>query len=84
MHEITINGIDDLRELAQECKEGGDDDDIECIDFVYPITVYTFDLNNEETGNVTVESDRDLRRFFKGLDENDLIGIDFPSNLETL
>ncbi len=80
--EITINGIDDLRELAQDCKEGGDDDDIECIDFVYPITLYTFDLNNEETGNITVESDKDMRRFFAGLDENDLIGVDFPVTLK--
>ncbi len=80
--EITINGIEDLRELAKECKEGGDDDDIECIDFVYPITLYTFDLNNEETGNVTVESDKDLRQFFKGLDENDLVSMDFPVTLK--
>lgn len=80
--EITINGIEDLRALAKECKEGGDDDDIECIDFVYPITLYTFDLNNEETGNVTVESDKDLRRFFAGLDNNDLISMDFPVKLK--
>ncbi|MDB4270811.1 hypothetical protein N9896_01825 [bacterium] len=79
---IEINGIDDLRELAKECVEGGKDDDIECIDFVYPITIYTFDLNEVETGSVTVESDKDLRLFFAGLDENDLIGIDFPVNME--
>ena len=80
--EITINGIEDLRALAQECTEGGDDDDIECIDFVYPIEMYTFDLNNEETGNVSIEGDKDLRRFFAGLDENDLISIDFPVTLK--
>ena len=80
--EITINGIEDLRALAQECKEGGADDDIECIDFVYPITLYTFDLNNEETGNVSVGSDKDLRLFFAGLDENDLISMDFPVTLK--
>ena len=80
--EITINGIEDLRALAQECTEGGDDDDIECIDFVYPIEMYTFDLNNEETGNVSIEGDRDLRKFFAGLDENDLISIDFPVTLK--
>ncbi len=80
--EITLDGIEDLRELAQECKEDGDDDDIECIDFVYPITVYTFDLNNEETGNVSVEGDKDLRLFFAGLDDNDLISIGFPITLK--
>ena len=80
--EVVINGIDDLRELAKDCIEGGDDDDIECIDFVYPITLYTFDVNEEQTGTVTVESDKDLRRFFEGLDENDLISIDFPISLK--
>ncbi len=80
--DITINGIEGLRELAQECKEGGDDDDIECIDFVYPITMYTFDLNNQETGNVSIEGDKDLRRFFAGLDENDLISMGFPVTLK--
>lgn len=80
--EIEIAGIDDLRELAEECVEGGEDDDIECIDFVYPITIYTFDINEVETGSVTVESDKDLRTFFAGLDDNDLIGIDFPVTME--
>ncbi|WP_297796319.1 hypothetical protein [uncultured Eudoraea sp.] len=79
---IEINGIGDLRELAAECIEGGKDDDIECIDFVYPITLYTFDANEVETGTVTVESDKDLRMFFAGLDENDLISIDFPVTME--
>ncbi len=80
--EVVINGIDDLRELAEECIEGGDDDDIECIDFVYPITLYTFDINAEQTGSVTVDSDLEMRRFFAGLGENDLISIDFPVSLQ--
>ncbi|NHF58184.1 hypothetical protein FK220_002445 [Flavobacteriaceae bacterium TP-CH-4] len=80
--EITIEGVEDLRELAAECTEGGDDDDIECIDFIYPITLFTFDINSQQTGSVTVESDRELRRFFAGLGPNDLIGIDFPIELE--
>jgi hypothetical protein len=80
--EITINGIDDLRELAAECKEGGEDDDIECVDFVYPMTLYTFDINLEQTGSVVVESDKDLRIFFGGLDDDDLVSFDFPITLE--
>ena len=36
--EVVIESFDQLRDLAQECIEGGNDDDIECIDFVYPIT----------------------------------------------
>ncbi|MEO1010266.1 MAG: hypothetical protein AAFX53_03115 [Bacteroidota bacterium] len=76
--EITLNGIEDLREIAANCIEGGDDDDIECIDFMYPVTLFTFDINNQQTGNVTVESDREMRRFFAGLDDDDLVSIQFP------
>lgn len=80
--EITINGIDDLRELAEKCKEGGEDEDIECVDFVYPMTLFTFDINLEQTGSVVVESDKDLRIFFGGLDDNDLVSFEFPLTLE--
>lgn len=80
--EVTLNNLTDLRALAQECKEGGDDDDIECIDFVYPITFFTFNINLEQTGNVVIESDKDLRVFFNGLEDTDLVSIDFPISLK--
>jgi hypothetical protein len=80
--ELVINNKEELRELAAECIEGGDDDDIECIDFVYPITLFTFDINEVQTGTVTVNSDKEMRRFFDGLDDNDLISIQFPVTLE--
>ena len=80
--EITINNVDELVALAEECVEGGDDDDIECIDFVYPVTFFTFDINEVETGSVTVNNDEELRRFLEGLDDDDLISIDFPVTLE--
>jgi len=79
--EVVIESFDQLRDLAEECIEGGDDDDIECIDFVYPITLFTFDLNEQQTGSVTVENDYQLRRFFAGLDDDDLVSIDFPITL---
>ncbi len=79
--ELIINNLEELRALAEECIEGGDDEDIECIDFKYPITLYTFDINEVQTGNVVVESDEDLRKFFAGLGENDLVSIDFPVTL---
>lgn len=80
--EITINGPDDLNALAEECLEGGEDDDIECLDFIYPMTLYTFDVNLEQTGEVIVKSDMDLSLFFKGLEENELVSFDFPITLE--
>lgn len=81
--EIVINNKEELRKAAEECIEGGDDDDIECIDFVYPITLYTFDINKQKTGSVVVENDKQLRRFFANLEDNDLVSFDFPITLKS-
>ena len=80
--EITINGFDELRSLAADCKEDGEDDDIECIDFVYPMTLFTFNVNLEQTSTVEVASDRELRLFFKDLGDDNLISFDFPVTLK--
>lgn len=80
--EIVIENKEQLRELAAQCIEGGGDDDIECIDFVYPITLFTFDINNQQTGEVSVNSDEELRKFFAGLEDNDLVSIQFPLTLK--
>ncbi|WP_437371811.1 hypothetical protein [Maribacter litoralis] len=80
--EITINGLEDLRDLAADCKEGGEDDDIECIDFVYPMTMFTFNVDLEQTSSVEVTSDRELRLFFKDLVDDSLVSFDFPVTLQ--
>ena len=80
--EITIGNIEDLRELIAECNEGADDDDIECIDFVYPITLFTFNLDRQQTGSFVINSDMELRRFFANLEDDDIISVDFPIALE--
>ena len=80
--ELVIENFEQLRELAAECIEGGDDDDIECIDFVYPITLFTFDINEQQTGETTVNSDMELRRFFAGLEDDELVSIQFPLTLK--
>lgn len=80
---VVVNSPEELRELAEECIEDGDDDDIECIDFVYPVTVFTFDSETQQTSSVTLESDREMYRFFKSLDDETRVGFRFPVTLET-
>ncbi|UII74987.1 hypothetical protein LV716_12035 [Flagellimonas sp. HMM57] len=80
--EEIIDSKEQLQELAASCIEGGNDDNIECVDFIYPITIFTFDPNNQRTGEVNVSSDRQLRIFFKGLNDTDLVGVEFPLTLQ--
>lgn len=76
--EVTINSMEDLRVLAAQCTEGGQDDDIECIDVVYPVKFYKFDTSLAQASDYTVNSDKELRLFMAGLGENEIISIQYP------
>ncbi|HUH46044.1 MAG TPA: hypothetical protein VLZ54_02725, partial [Arenibacter sp.] len=80
--EISIHDGDQLEDLVEECLEGGDDEDIACIDFIYPLTLYSFDVDLQRTGQLTVENDMQLRRYFSSLDDDDLISFEFPISLK--
>ncbi len=80
--ELVIDNIEDLGKISKDCIEGGDDDDIECIDVVYPVTLFTYSPNLEQTGSVTVTGDKEMRRFFAGLSGTGIVGFDFPVAFE--
>ncbi|TDI77148.1 MAG: hypothetical protein E2O83_08455 [Bacteroidetes bacterium] len=49
-----------------------------CIDFVYPIECFTYDVSNEQTGLVTLETSFDWFWYLNYLNENILIAINYP------
>ena len=51
---------------------------IDCIDFVYPITFFVYDSNQEQTGSQTVNSDSELLQFLSGLNTNHSYSIQYP------
>jgi len=75
---ITIDNEDDFKALRDECKEGGDDDDIECVDFKYPITLSIYDAENQLSDVITVNNDEELHDFFDDLDDNKYCSFNFP------
>ncbi len=79
--EINVADKEQLLALVRDCIEKGDDR-IGCIDFVYPITLFTFDMDHQRTGEVIVTGDMEMRRFFSGLEGNVLTGIAFPIQLK--
>ncbi|MDB2606695.1 hypothetical protein N9Y48_02825 [Zobellia sp.] len=82
--ETTINSEDSLYQMASTCVEGGDDADIECVDLLYPVTVFTFNPNFQQTASVTVTKDMELRRFFAGVEDTDLVSFDFPITFQNV
>ena len=81
--EITIESYDELEEFIDECSgENELDDDIECIDFVYPFTVSIFNTDFQVIDTITIESDSQLYAFIDELDGSLLAGINYPVNME--
>ena len=81
---VEVEDEDDLEEMAKECLEGGDDDDIECLDFVYPLTISTYDVANQISDVISVENDEALYTLFESIDENDLLSFSFPITMVLL
>ena len=59
--DIVINNREELEAFIEECKgENEDDDDIECIDFQYPISFSVYNNDFQVIDVVTIENDRQL------------------------
>ena len=80
--EVTIHNQHEFDSyVAQSTGENEPDDDIECIDFIYPITAHIYNTVTEQTRTVSVHSDEEFHDLLDNLDDNDLINLDFPIDL---
>ena len=80
--ETVVNSQTELSTLANTCNgENIDDDDIECIDFVYPITVSIYNKTSELTDRISILSDKQLYSFIEDLNENLVVNVGFPINV---
>jgi len=76
--EITINNADEMEVLIGLCDNNENDDDIECIDFIYPFDISIFDSENQLSDVITIEDDKHLHKFFEEFEDDKLAGIMFP------
>lgn len=75
---IIIQNKEALKNLRDQCTEGGFDDDIECIYFVYPIKLAVYNTSNEVATVNTIDSDEGLFNFIKTLQEGEVVSFKFP------
>ncbi len=82
--EIVIENRDALEALIKDCKgDNEEDDDIECIDFHYPISFSVFNTDFQIIDVITIENDRQLHRFLKRVKKAEVIAsLNFPITLE--
>ena len=74
---IIVNNDDELEDLAKDCDEENDID-IECIDFVYPITFSIYNSSSQLSETLVVESDKQLYKLLEDLEDYYIVQINFP------
>lgn len=76
---LTVNTYPELLGLVSQCpEENSFDDDIECIDFQYPITASVFNQNNNLVNTIVINNDNDMYDFIDDLDDFAAVTISFP------
>ncbi len=77
--EIILLDEDMLEDIQDSCIEGGEDSDIECIDFVYPFTVSVFNERTEQVETKVLSSDKETYNIFSK--EDLVVTIEYPVSL---
>ncbi|MDO7171843.1 hypothetical protein [Mariniflexile sp. AS56] len=82
--EVVVQNHDALEDLIEDCQgEDEEDDDIECIDFHYPISFSVYNAQFQVVNVVTVGSDRELYRFIKRVINAEVFAsLNFPVTLD--
>ncbi len=76
---VTIDNYNELSNYSNTCNgENRADDDIECVDFQYPIKASIFNVNNEMLETIILNNDEMLYKFIDGINQFDLVTMDFP------
>ncbi len=78
----VVNSRTELNALRGDFPNEGEDDDIECIDFKYPISFSVYNANFQVAEVVTVNSDKELFLFIKNLEPGVLVRLNFPVTME--
>ncbi|WP_248722224.1 hypothetical protein [Seonamhaeicola sp. ML3] len=82
--EITVNNQDELDAYVEACGgEDEEDEDIECIDFQYPISFSVFNSDFLIIDTIEIENDRQLHHFMKRVRNKEVIAsINYPVTME--
>ncbi|PLX15112.1 MAG: hypothetical protein C0599_17430 [Salinivirgaceae bacterium] len=80
--EIVIQNEDELEEIQENNNVELIDDDIECIDFIYPIEISLYNTNYQTTETAIVYNDYEMYVLFSNV-SNLIIEFTLPINLKT-
>ncbi len=81
--EVVVHNQTELNTyIAQSTDENEADEDIECIDFVYPVNIQVYNTITEQRQDLTIFNDGELQDIINDLDSNIVINFSFPVKLK--
>lgn len=76
---ISVNNSNELNDLAEKCNgENEIDDDIECLDFVYPITFSIYNSSSQLSQTLVVQTDEQFYKLLEDIEDYYIVQINFP------
>jgi hypothetical protein len=76
----TINSLTEMESLQDNCPNFIDDT-YSCVEFLYPISCFTYNSLNEQTGLVTMNNNLAWFEYLTYLSENTFISIDYDMTI---
>lgn len=78
--EITISNQIEYNALMTACEQADNatEDAINCLDINFPISIFTFNLNLEQTGSVVLESDQELYAYMDNFGDDAYFAVNYP------
>lgn len=73
----VITSNNQLDDIIDDCGEDNDDE-IECLNINYPITISYYNASSQAPSNITINNDSDLYNFFEDFDDDDYATINYP------
>jgi len=77
--ETTINNQEELNTIVANC---GDGIEIDCLDFIYPITFFVYNSETETSTTIIVNNDEEMYILLSSMNGNDYVSIDYPISVE--
>ncbi len=75
---VTFTNEDQFEDFVDKCTEDSEDDDIECVDFKFPLSISIYNSDNQVADVVTVKDDEEMHDFIHDLNESEFAGFAFP------
>ncbi len=78
--EVVVTNQSEYDAIVNTCEtlEAEGKGAISCIDIDFPITIFTYSVNLEQTGSVVIQSEQQLYTYINNMDNTELFAVNYP------